>query len=106
MTRAEAKAQEMGVTMNEVYDFIKTTKKPKRIATTCWQAEWILTRQAYWLTAHGGNHMERAKALVQKLSFDECIEVFNQLPSGSPIMDLLFDRMESLDMKRFEEFLG
>ena len=84
----------------------KTTKKPKRIATTCWQAEWILTRQAYWLTAHGGNHMERAKALVQKLSFDECIEVFNQLPSGSPIMDLLFDRMESLDMKRFEEFLG
>ena len=38
--------------------------------------------------------MERAKALVQKLSFDECIEVFNQLPSGSPIMDLLFDRME------------
>lgn len=50
--------------------------------------------------------MERAKALVQKLSFDECIEVFNQLPSGIPIMDLLFDRMESLDMKRFEEFLG
>lgn len=29
MTRAEAKAKEMGVTMNEVYDFIKTTKKPK-----------------------------------------------------------------------------
>lgn len=50
--------------------------------------------------------MERAKAMVQKLSFDECIEAFNQLPSGSPIMDLLFDRMESLDMKRFEEFLG
>lgn len=50
--------------------------------------------------------MERAKALVQKLSFDECIEVFNQLPSGSQIMDLLFDRMVSLDMKRFEEFLG
>lgn len=84
----------------------KITKKPKRIATIYWQAEWILTRQAYWLTVRGGNRMERAKALVQKLSFDECIEVFNQLPSGSPIMDLLFDRMESLDMKRFEEFLG
>lgn len=50
--------------------------------------------------------MERAKALVEKLSFDECIEVFNKLPSGSPIIDLLFDRMELLDMKRFEEFLG
>ena len=47
MTRAEAKAKEMGVTMNEVYDFIKNHKEAKRIATTCWQAEWILTRQAY-----------------------------------------------------------
>nr|DAE92119.1 MAG TPA: hypothetical protein [Myoviridae sp. ct5xZ3] len=50
--------------------------------------------------------MERAKALVEKLSFDECVRVFDELPSGSPIMDLLFDRMEKLDTKRFEEFLG
>lgn len=106
MTRAEAKAQEMGVTMNEVYDFIKNHKEAKKDCNDLLASGMDLTRQAYWLTAHGGNHMERAKALVQKLSFDECIEVFNQLPSGSPIMDLLFDRMESLDMKRFEEFLG
>lgn len=50
--------------------------------------------------------MERAKALVEKLSFNECIKVYNELPSGSPIMDLLFDRMEALDAKRFEKFLG
>ena len=50
--------------------------------------------------------MERAKALVEKLSFDDCIKAYNELPSGSPIIDLLFDRMESLDKKRFEEFLG
>lgn len=50
--------------------------------------------------------MERAKALVQKLSFDDCLKVYNELPSGSPVMDLIFDRMEKLDAKRFEEFLG
>lgn len=50
--------------------------------------------------------MERAKALVEKLSFDDCLKVYNELPSGSPVMDLIFDRMEKLDAKRFEEFLG
>lgn len=30
MTRAEAKAKEMGVTMNEVYDFIKNHKEVKK----------------------------------------------------------------------------
>ena len=30
MTRAEAKAKEMGVTMNEVYDFIKNHKEDKK----------------------------------------------------------------------------
>lgn len=30
MTRAEAKAKEMGVTMNEVYDFIKNHKEAKK----------------------------------------------------------------------------
>lgn len=50
--------------------------------------------------------MEKAKALVEKLSFDDCLKVYNELPSGSPVMDLIFDRMEKLDAKRFEEFLG
>ena len=30
MTRAEAKAKEMGVSMNEVYDFIKNHKEAKK----------------------------------------------------------------------------
>ena len=50
--------------------------------------------------------MEKAKALVEKQSFDDCLKVYNELPSGSPVMDLIFDRMEKLDAKRFEEFLG
>lgn len=50
--------------------------------------------------------MERAKALVQKLSFDDCLKLYEELPSGSPIMDMIFDRMEKLDAKRFEKFLG
>lgn len=50
--------------------------------------------------------MERAKELVERLTFDDCIRVYDKLPSGSPVMDLIFDRMEKLDAKRFEEFLG
>ena len=50
--------------------------------------------------------MEKAEAMVENLSFDDCLKVYNELPSGSPVMDLIFDRMEKLDTKRFEEFLG
>jgi hypothetical protein len=50
--------------------------------------------------------MERARTLVQKLDFEGCEEAFNKLPSGHPIIDLLFDRMEELDPERFEKFLG
>lgn len=50
--------------------------------------------------------MDKAKVLVEKLSFDDCLKLYEELPSGSPIMDLIFDRMEKLDAKRFEEFLG
>ena len=49
--------------------------------------------------------MKKAKDMIEKLDFDGCIELFNQLPSGHPMIDLVFDRMESLDPERFEEWL-
>ena len=49
--------------------------------------------------------MERAKIMIERLDFNGCIELFNQLPSGHPMIDLVFDRMESLDPERFEEWL-
>lgn len=49
---------------------------------------------------------QKIKDLLNKLDFNGCLELFDRLPSGSPIMDLLFDRMESLDPERFEKFLG
>lgn len=48
---------------------------------------------------------ERAKTLLQHLSFDECLELFNKLPAGNPIIDLVFERMEELDPVKFEKFL-
>ena len=49
--------------------------------------------------------MERAKELIKKLNFEECIAAFEKMPKGNPIIDLLFDRMEELDAERFEEWL-
>lgn len=49
--------------------------------------------------------LERAKELINKLSFDECIELFNKLDKGNPMIDLVFDRMEEIDPIRFEEWL-
>ena len=49
--------------------------------------------------------MERAKELVSKLNFEECIVAFEKMPAGSPIRDLLMDRMEELDAERFDEWL-
>ena len=49
--------------------------------------------------------MERAKALIAKLSFDDCIRLYDQLDRGHPMIDLVFDRMEELDAERFEAWL-
>ena len=49
--------------------------------------------------------MERAKIMIERLDFNGCIELFNQLPSGHPMIDLVFDRMEAIDPERFEEGL-
>ena len=49
--------------------------------------------------------MKKAKDMTEKLDFNGCIELFNPLPSGHPMIDLVFDRMESLDPERFEEWL-
>lgn len=57
----------------------------------------------------GGEKMEtlmkKAKDMIEKLDFDGCVELFNQLPKGNPMIDLVFDRMESIDPERFEEWL-
>ena len=49
--------------------------------------------------------MKKAKDMIEKLDFNGCIELFNHLTSGHPMIDLVFDRMESLDPERFEEWL-
>ena len=49
--------------------------------------------------------IKKAKELVEGLSFEECITVFEKLPKGSPIIDVVFDRMEELDAERFENWL-
>ena len=48
----------------------------------------------------------KIKSLLEKLDFDGCLELFEKLPKGNPMIDYVFDRMEELDPKRFDEFLG
>ena len=57
---------------------------------------------------HGGvlDMEAKIKSLLSKLDFDGCLVLFDQLPAGNPMIDYVFDRMEELDPKRFEEFLG
>ena len=50
--------------------------------------------------------MKKAKDMIEKLDFGGCVKLFNQLPSGHPMIDLVFDRMEAIDPERFEEWLG
>ena len=44
---------------------------------------------------------ERATELLKKLNFDECIELYEKLESGHPMIDMIFDRMEEIDSERF-----
>ena len=48
---------------------------------------------------------ERAKELLKKLNFEECIVLYDKLEAGNPMIDLVFERMEEIDSARFEEWL-
>lgn len=47
----------------------------------------------------------KARELLKKLNFDECIELYEKLPAGNHMIDLVFERMEELDPIRFDEWL-
>jgi hypothetical protein len=49
--------------------------------------------------------LSEAKKKIDLLSFDECVTLFNSVEKGSPMIDLIFDRMELLDSNRFVQFL-
>lgn len=49
--------------------------------------------------------MQKAKNLIAGLTFEDCISLFNKLPSGHPMIDLVFDQMEKLDVDRFDAWL-
>ncbi|WP_182431196.1 hypothetical protein [Ruminococcus sp. AF17-12] len=40
--------------------------------------------------------MERAKIMIERLDFNGCIELFNQLPSGHPMIDLVCTAWRSI----------
>lgn len=48
---------------------------------------------------------DRITQLLRCLNFAECVQLFEQLPPGTPIIDWVFDRMEELDSERFDRFL-
>lgn len=48
---------------------------------------------------------ERAKELLKKLNFEECIDLYDRLEAGNPMIDLVFERMEEIDPIRFDEWL-
>ena len=49
--------------------------------------------------------IDQVKEKINMLSFNECVELFNELPKGNDMIDLVFDRMEQLDFDRFDKFL-
>lgn len=49
--------------------------------------------------------MEKARNKAQLLDWNSCITLYNQLESGHPMIDVIFDRMEEIDADRFDKFL-
>jgi len=49
--------------------------------------------------------IEKSEKLVEMLNFEECVKMFELTPTGSPLAEILFDRMEYLDEERFNNFL-
>lgn len=47
----------------------------------------------------------KAEKLLKLLDFDNCIELFDKLPAGHPMIDLIFARMEEIDAVRFDNWL-
>lgn len=45
--------------------------------------------------------LDEARELIQNLNFDECLELFEKLPSGSPMERVVLGRMIYLDEERF-----
>lgn len=50
--------------------------------------------------------MKKAAKLIEKLDFEGCEKLFEQLPTGHPMIDLIFERMESIDPIKFDTWLG
>lgn len=50
--------------------------------------------------------MNQASEKISKLNFDECIKLYNSIEPGNPMIDIIFDRMDELDSKRFDNFLN
>lgn len=48
---------------------------------------------------------KKAEELLKLLNFDNCIELFEKLPAGHPMIDLVFARMEEIDAVRFDNWL-
>ena len=65
----------------------------------------LLVGNGKWNSSEMEALMKKAKDMIEKLDFDGCVKLFNQLPSGHPMIDLVFDRMEAIDPERFEEWL-
>ena len=53
-----------------------------------------------------GELVIKAKELLELLDFEGCVELYNRLPAGHPMIDLVFERMDEIDPAKFEEFLG
>lgn len=49
--------------------------------------------------------MEEARGKIQYLNFDECIELYERLDRGNPMISIVFERMEEIDPERFERWL-
>lgn len=49
--------------------------------------------------------MEEARGKMQYLNFDECIELYERLDRGNPMISIVFERMEEIDPERFERWL-
>ena len=47
--------------------------------------------------------MDRAQELINKLTFDELVELINKV-EGIELFPMIMDRMEELDEARFLEF--
>lgn len=48
--------------------------------------------------------VEKAKQIVEELSFDECKKLYEDVSGVSPIIEIIFNRMEKIDPVRFDKW--